>query len=248
MDDVRDIVINLVAAGIGALSAWSVARIRRWQREKRARQFWGRMATRGVTVVLGAQDRAALGQWEPSGLVGMGDVVGLITIQRELQEIGCSVRVLSVGSLAPEDHERDLILLGGPDTNELTRATMERFTDELSITVPGAKVHDVTLRDSVSGDDFVPRRGADGSLTLDYGLVVRTPNPLSNGRRTEVLILAGCWGYGTAGAAEAVCDSDFLQHAVVKETRFFEAVVRTAVHADAAYYERPEVVRAIKIR
>jgi hypothetical protein len=247
MDDVRDVFINLAAAAIGAFIAWSWARFRRWQRERRARRFWGGMATRGVTVVIGVQDRDALGRWEPSGLVGMGDVAALIAIQRELREIGCQVRVLPVDSLAPEDRERDLVLLGGPDANELTRATMERFEGRLSITVPGSKLHNVALRDSVSKKIFAPQHGADGDLVLDYGLVVRTPNPLSNGRRTEVLILAGCWGYGTTGAAEAVCDSEFLQHSVVSKNRYFEAIVRTAVHASAAHYQRPELVRPIEI-
>src|SRR4051794_12015676 len=85
VDDVRDVIINLVAAAIGAVAAWSVAGIKRWRRERRARRFWGGMATRGITVVVGVQDRDALGGWEPSGLVGMGDVAGLVTIQRELQ-------------------------------------------------------------------------------------------------------------------------------------------------------------------
>lgn len=63
----------------------------------------------------------ALEGWEPSGLVGLGDVTGLITIQRELQGIGCKVKVSSVHSLSPEDCERDLVLLGGPDANELCK-------------------------------------------------------------------------------------------------------------------------------
>ncbi|MEV6850776.1 hypothetical protein [Actinoplanes sp. NPDC051411] len=205
------------------------------------------MAARGITVVIGAQDRAALGRWEPSGLVGMGDVAGLITVQRELQRIGCPVRVSSVDSLSPEDREHDLVLLGGPDANDLSRATMERYDGTLSMTVPGSKIHDVAFYDNVSRRGFAPRRGPDGDLTLDYGLIIRVPNPLGGGRKTEVLILAGCWGYGTTGAAEAICDSEFLQDAVIRKNRFFESVVRTAVHADAAHYQRPELTRPVKL-
>ena len=84
-------------------------------------------------------------------------------------------------------------------------------------------------------------------MTLDYGLIIRVPNPLGGGRKTEILILAGCWGYGTTGAAEAICDPEFLQNAVVRKNRFFEALVRTAVHADAAHYQRPELTRPLEL-
>ena len=247
MNDIRDVIINLVAAAIGAVAAWSVARFRRWRQERRARHFWGGMATRGVTIVIGTQDREALGSWEPAGLVGMGDVAGLIAIQRQLQGIGCQVEVSSVESLAPEDRTRDLVLLGGPDANDLSRATMDRYGQGLSLTFPGAAYHSVALHDETSGKRFVPRRGSNGDLDLDHGLVLRVPNPLSSGGKTEILILAGCWGYGTTGAAQAVCDAEFQQNPEVRGRRYFEAVALTAVHAGTAHYQRTEIIRPIEI-
>ncbi|MBL7259285.1 hypothetical protein [Paractinoplanes lichenicola] len=247
MDDVRDVVINLVAAAIGAAAAWSVARFKRWRRERRSRRFWGGMATRGVTVVIGAQDPAALGRWEPSGLVGMGDAMALITLQRELEAIGCRVDVRSAEALAPEHLERDLLLLGGPDANKITRDTLEHYDQVLKLTVPGFKSHEVAIRDTRSDRYYAPRKGADDEWVLDYGLLVRLPNPLSNGRRTEVLILAGCWGYGTEGAAKAVSELDFLKEVGVKKNRFFEALVRTTVRANVGYYQRPELIRPLEV-
>lgn len=238
MDDVRDVAINLIAALIGAVATWSVARFRRWRRERRARRFWGGMSTRGVTVVIGAQDREVLGHWEPSGLVGMGDVAGLITIQRELQGIGCEVKVSPVDSLSPEDRERDLVLLGGPDANALSRATVEHYDGTLSITVPGSSRHIIAFHDEESGQDFQPRYGAEGNVIHDYGLIVRVPNPLSNGHKTEVLILAGCWGYGTAGAAEAVCDSDFQQGVDVRKNQLCVVEAPETALADGSVRSR----------
>jgi hypothetical protein len=246
MDDVRDIVINLVAAAIGAIVASTVAVFRRWRRQRRTRRFWGAMASRGIVVVIGTQDPDATGRWEPSGLVGLGDVMALIAIEHELRRIGCDVRVSAVDALAPDDRERDLVLLGGPDANALTAAVMERYDGRLSLTWPDWRVHAVSIRDSVTDHLFVPETGRDGAVSMDYGLAARIPNPLANGGRTEVLILAGCWGHGTAGAAEAITDPDFLRHPVVGAHRYFEAVVDVAVHANAAHYVGPELVREIE--
>ena len=62
---------------------------------------------------------------------------------------------------------------------------------------------------------------------MDYGLVIRMRNPYAGGN--EVLILAGCWGYGTAGAADLLHDKQFLANPVIKSQKEFEAVVRADV-------------------
>ncbi|GAA1596761.1 hypothetical protein GCM10009828_022870 [Actinoplanes couchii] len=245
MDDVRDVLINLIAAAIGAVTAWGYARIRRWRQQRRARRFWGPMASRGIIIVVSPQDRTMMDRWEPSGLIGMGDLVGLVSLQQQLQRIGCPVTVSTIEALNPEDHERDLVLLGGPDTNSLARRMLEHYDGKLTITVPGWRDHAVAFADTTTGKSYPPRQGEDGTYTADYGFVTRLPNYLANGRSSEVLILAGCWGFGTAGAAEAVGDADFLEHVAAEGNRCFESLVHTEVHLNSAHYTHPVLVRGV---
>ncbi|WP_410590435.1 hypothetical protein [Amycolatopsis sp. lyj-23] len=222
-----DIAVNLIAAAIGGVAVWTTGRTRRRARLLRARKFWKHPGDRGVTIVVGAQSRGWLDAWERSGLIGLGDAEALASIEEQLRSFGFGLTVRSAEDMAGADLRRDLVLIGGPDANPVTATMIQRIRPAPTFAFPYWRDHVVLLVDRTTGREYRPEYDDDGHLTADYGVVVRAPNPLA-GDGTEVMILSGCWGHGTAAAAESL-RSKALHRAGVSTRRPFEALVKVAV-------------------
>lgn len=79
-----------------------------------------------------------------------------------------------------------------------------------------------------------PRREAILHVQKDYGLLLKAPNPLHP--KNTVMIIAGCRGFGTGGAASIVADEEKSEH-IIKELgedkcKYFRAVVEVLVIND----------------
>jgi hypothetical protein len=96
--------------------------------------------------------------------------------------------------------ERDLVLIGGPVKNEISRLFLERldlaYPDLGLLFGPG---EDGVVRVAVDGTAFDVEPPA-GELSCDYGLVVAWVNPFAVERRRAILC-AGITSHGTAAAA-----------------------------------------------
>ena len=222
-----DIAVNLIAAGIGGVAVWTTGRTRRRTRLLRARRFWKDMGDRGVTVVFGVQDRGSLDAWERSGLIGLGDAEAIVSIEEQLRTYGFDPTVRPTEDLAASELRRDLVLIGGPDGNAVTAEMVQRIEPALTFRFPHWREHVVLLVDKTTGHEYHPEYDEDGRLTVDYGVVVRAPNPLADDG-TEVVLLCGCWGHGTAAAAESL-RGKALHQREVSTRRPFEALVKVAV-------------------
>ncbi|MBE8520894.1 hypothetical protein ILP97_25985 [Amycolatopsis sp. H6(2020)] len=121
----------------------------------------------------------------------------------------------------------DLVLIGGPDANAVTATMIQRLQPALTFAFPYWRQHVVLLVDQATGREYHPEYDDDGNLTADYGVVVRASNPLADDG-TEVVVLSGCWGHGTAAAAESL-RGKALHQAAVSTRRPFEALVKVAV-------------------
>ncbi|MEU7810452.1 hypothetical protein AB0B18_28690 [Micromonospora chalcea] len=180
-----------------------------------------------MTVVVGAHDRGELDLWEPSGLVGLGCVRAVVAVQGQLRAFGFDAPVESAEELVSRELRRDLVLIGGPDANSVTAAMIQRIRPTLSFGFPAWRKHVVTLVDTTTGVAYRPKYDKRGRVTVDYGLLVRAPNPLADDG-TEVIILAGCWGHGTAAAAESLGGKSLHRHKV-STRQPFEALVKVEV-------------------
>jgi hypothetical protein len=194
--------------------------------------FWAAMGSRGPTIVVGIQDRAATESWERSGLIGLGCVRALVHVQRQLWSNGFECQFVGVEDLPPVRWDEDLILLGGPDVNLLTAEFMTRLGPRSSFTFPHWRRHEVSIFDKRRSTYISPRLESDS--LVDYGLIIRSPNPLAFGD-SEVLILAGCWGFGTAAAAMALASRSFRENPVCASGAPFEALIRTTVVGGAPH-------------
>ncbi|MBE8517221.1 hypothetical protein ILP97_06810 [Amycolatopsis sp. H6(2020)] len=234
-----DVVINLVAAGIGGVSVWLGTKTNKRLRLLRARRFWKAMGSREPFIVMGAPDWEPLSSWEKSGLVGKGDMLALVEIESQLRRLGFAGKIVESKELNSRELRSDLILIGGPDGNTATKEIMERLDGETSYVFAGdapAVLH------KGSDETAAPQYNKSGDPTNDYGLIIRAANPLAPDT-AEVVILAGCWGFGTAAAAEKLSDRKFLRDQ--RKFKYFEALVETTVVRGSHYNTRVRTLREL---
>lgn len=176
-------------------------------RSRRARGVWKPFVTRSATLVVSRFDD--FGSFEPSGLVGWGDAVAASMVQTHLATLGGRVpEVVYPKQIGPAERSSNLVLIGGPDANQVTHQVVNRL--ETSIKFGNIAAREVTIADEVSGRVYAPtiqQRDAiyEGVTGTDYGVIIGRPNPFQGA--SFVLILAGCFGFGTIAAARVVASS-----------------------------------------
>jgi hypothetical protein len=192
---------------------------------RRARRFWKPFQDGALQVVIGKFSE--LEAWEHSGVIGLGDAIGMSELRAYFAEVGLEdFRVSYADRMSGSDLRTSLVLLGGPDANSVANDALQRLNLGLDLGDPAA--HRVSFRDRVVGTDYVPKRATgSGQLQVDYGAIVRTMSPFD--RTKHVLIVAGSFGYGTWAAIRYLTDRDFLDDPVVRTGRPFECVVATDV-------------------
>jgi hypothetical protein len=133
-------------------------------------------------------------------------------------------RILSDG----DELKHPVIVLGGPDANAVTKEFARcipsgfRFGD--------ASVNEATISDVAGAPtrSFSPR--VEEGRGVDYGLVMRAPNPLEPDK--PMMILAGAFGYGTWAAVRLLASPAFHKESKRILKRPFEGLIRTEVIGD----------------
>jgi hypothetical protein len=131
-----------------------------------------------------------------------------------------------------EFYSRDLVLLGFPLGNEVTRRIMSDLDIPLTFT-------DHEIIDTKTGASRYRATIKEGEVIRDYGLIVRVPNPYKKG--ANVLILAGCETYGVKAAADFLTisnlpifkDLSWLRSGIL--VAMFQSIIPTSMRAE--YFE-----------
>jgi len=168
-------------------------------------------------------------RWERSGAVGYGDARALMELAAGTARIGIfNVAIRFHDLLHPDDLDANLILLGGPDANYLSK----QFCAANSPTFgwPSSDAHVVSLMDRRDDVYYHPQVGQPGEPGKDFGVAVRGSNPVHPDK--DALLLAGCWGFGTWASARMTFLPQLNTHQLVSHGRHFEALVGTAVGGD----------------
>lgn len=238
-----DISSNLIAAAIGGVLVWSATNARRRLRLLRARRFWRALGGRRPFIVLGAHDFGPQRRWARAGVVGMGDIGALVEIEAQLRKLGFAGKIAESKQLSPRDLSSDLVLIGGPVANAVTRTMLAKLNGVLSYTFADDPDHEAAVvHDLRSGRVLAPQYDESGYPVSDYALIIRTPNPLAPDK-AEIVIVAGCWEHGTVAAAEKLGDRKFLRR--LKKLKHFEVSVETTVVNGAHYNTKVGETRKI---
>jgi hypothetical protein len=213
MAQVVNIVVGLSTALIGYTIGRTWQRFISWLHHRRLKRFLAPLLDGGVQVVV---SRFMTSDFtEPTGLVGGGDALAL----RELATIFNEVGYKNYKILYVDEHDVDprenLILLGGIDTNRLTKEAIELIEPDLLIHDPGPgikmQIHDLRPLDPPRdrrSRKLSSRKIYTASENTDYGIVIRSRNPFNPNK--GLIIIAGAYGYGSWAGATLVREASFL--------------------------------------
>jgi len=227
MIEIADVAVKAVPplVGVAAGRAWPVVAQR--IRTVRSRRFWRPFsAEQGVRVIAGGH--GSLRPWEASGLVGVGEIEAV----RELQMIWAENHFGQM-ELVVSDAEQagvvngDLIALGGPDSNWLTKRLDQ--TQPGNIRFGNPERHEITITDYLADRYYFPAGGGRRPVTMDVGVIKMLANPFARDRKA--LIMAGSYGYGTWAAPILVRNKTFLDHPVIRSGEPFECLFTVPVVA-----------------
>jgi len=180
----------------------------------------------GVAILVGSHHDDGENLWEASGLVGTGDAIAAGKVHGYLQNLGVeNCEIVSAHNYPGTKLGKNLVLVGGPDANSVTKKVMEKLSTRLQLGDPSR--HIISIVDSVSGEVFNPTVSSAGEVTSDHGLVLRTANPFNP--KAFVLVLAGSFGQGTLAAALFVDQEDLLSQKTFGSFKAFEALVKSDV-------------------
>jgi hypothetical protein len=136
--------------------------------------------------------------------------------------------------------DRDILLLGGPNSNELTKAALDLL---------GTKVVLETTADPPSAKLFNRYYGlhysTDGQrIEETYGLVIRINNPFSSNPNLTATLVMGLTGLGTRGAARLLVDEHLAKQLLARDPHHnFAAGVRVRPIGDESVVTLEEVWR-----
>jgi hypothetical protein len=225
MSELRDILVNLVAAFIGFIICWvwhKAYRAIRTQRTRRALQPFE--PPEGKTVI-GCFASSDLQSFEQSGLIGVGDALALSEILAQCRLAGLTPGCPQIDkSLQGDDLRSNLILLGGPDVNSVTNDVWRSLKTTLRFAL--ADLHVVSVHDEETNQWHSPVFDASQRILKDIGLVVDAPNPFDSDRR--VIVIAGAFGYATWAGARFLASKEFLSIQRHK-TMITEFLIETSV-------------------
>ena len=224
MDILRDIGVNIVVALIGFGIGWIWQRLRQWTKLRRARRFWRPFVTGGLQVVVG---RFEFTQFQTPGCLGVGDAMGLAELRAYLESLGLRDFAVSYADCLDGDSlKTNLILIGGPQPNAISKEVITkinstfRFGDSARIGSP--------IYDSLTGQPYAPvTKPNSGEILMDYGLILKASNPFAPSK--QVLLIAGCFGYGTWAGVRFAISKEFVTNQIVAEGKPLECVIETDI-------------------
>ncbi len=198
------VVITLLSTALLWVLAWLA-------NQARARSRWGFIHANHVTTVLSASTEVDTGEYlRPT--TGIGQAKALAVLAPSLRRGWKSIDLQNVvfpEEIQGRELEGDIILIGGPKTNEVTKRALEKCGGDFGVSQDGSVI--TAHNETYSGTVHETNR--------DYGLIIRAENPFAAGRK--MVLLSGCHTYGTIGAARFFVESKLPRgnFAMVVETQ-----------------------------
>jgi len=209
--------VNLIWVGLGTVGVFGV---RFLLEVTPTRRLWRLHDPRALVICASTSTRTDTGEYSRPA-TGIGQVRALAITTHSLHR---GYRGLDTRNILLSDDqihgriENDVILLGGPKNNILTRRLLDKLRLQSLVDQSGSVIswlHGANRR------EFVPVT-TDRVVTIDYGLVVRVRNPFSSSNTTACLFSGG-HTFGTIAAAR------YFTEALFRRSRFGAGVARNYV-------------------
>jgi hypothetical protein len=230
--------IQLIVATIAFLAGFFLQRIRGAWAYLSARRFWRPILRRDLALVLG-DGFPDLRGFEASNVIGRGDLIASYELTTHFSRMGFRrLRPVFADQMVGDDLtgrslRRNLIVLGGPDANSVSLKCLRGMQLSYQLTWPD---RDDTRESASEAPWRLPRLAFTGSdkegnalvfrptlegkeVIQDYGVIIRARNPFDPwGRKPfdprqgkRVVIIYGCYGFGTLAAVLYSQTKEFLE-------------------------------------
>ncbi len=222
---VPDILVGLLVLGLGALIPYIYRFIRLYRVNLKLRGAWKGFSDALTFIVVGRF--MEFKHFEASGFLGVGDARALSELSFFLSTYKTfNYEVAYADELSGENTRNNMILLGGPDANQITKLLLDKMYH--NIKRGNEKDYIISFADGISNKVYAPRfSDKDSKNGIDYGYIIRGPNPLDEEK--YVLIVVGCFGYGTWGCVRHLVSDAFKNDRFVRSNKSFEMIIESTV-------------------
>lgn len=205
---------------------------------RRAQQFWAPFMAGELNVLVGQHMEFA---YEPSGFIGTGDTSAVVELQRHFNSLGLrTMNVVYPDRVTGDMLRSDLILLGGPDANSISREATQKINSTFQFGDPDS--HVIALFDSTSRRVFKPSRDVNKErIYTDYAIIFMCANPFAKDKR--LLLIAGSFGYGTWAGARFIASQQFIERVLAQGDMSVECLIETDVVQNS-----PQDIRVLDMR
>ncbi len=204
---------------------------------KAAQEFWKAFVQGKLQVVTGHFTKEDVSRedkvWEPAGLIGAGDAHAIADLRTFFGVMGLSdFDVLYADRDYKDDDDarkRNLILLGASDYNPITKMAMDDIKSTLRFG-PSKEGHQIAIYDpTTDGKLWDWHIDSESGTLTDYCLIVKTENPFPEHKGKQLLLVAGCTGFGTWAGIYFVTSLKFLEDDLVSSGAPCEFLIETKV-------------------
>jgi len=242
MDTLIAIGLNLISALLGFWIGWLWQILTKMIQYRQAKHFWKPFVKGESQVVVGRF--LEFTSFEQSGFLGVGDAIAFAELNTYLASMGLRNLQLSYADQLNGDAlKTHLVLLGGPDANEISKEAISKM--KMNIRFGDPTGHSIALYDMMSKKLFAPQRITDSAeISTDYGAIIRTPNPFAPGK--QLLLIAGGFGYGTWAGTRFAISKQFTKNKRVLKNGSIECLIETDVVRKTPQDIRPIFLRKIE--
>jgi hypothetical protein len=192
--------------------------------------FWQNLDRGGITIIPGRF--LQFEKFEASGLVGYGDTMALADVRAYLESLSIRNVAVSYADLVHDDLlKTNLILLGGPDSNRISRLFMDKVRSGLRFGNPAR--HEIGVVDAVNHKTYNPYFVRTREDAIDHAVVITAPNPFS--REHTAIFVAGSYGYGTWGGIRFLTSREFWDHDLTRTNAAQECLNKVRVVGETPY-------------
>ena len=218
-----------ISVVVGAVLAWIAQKVKDVRVRTNRRKFWAG-ESKVLNIVYGTReiDMAPLEKAEALkidilNVVNVNDVLAVANASSFLHKF-VNVSIKSQNEV--DDLKKgNLLLIGGPVANSITKEILELVDKQYSFNIPDKDTRHIVnrTRTFVASSQF----DEDFNLVRDVAWFYRGKNPYD--KQNVVVIVSGCFGYGTEAAINYLISEDFYKKIRNKQIDTVEGILEVEV-------------------
>jgi hypothetical protein len=199
-------------------SPWIYNKVHYYRNTTRPFQkFWGSMFSGGLSIITTVEEREQVIKSQVLDYLAINDAEqvfkGLYPNKYHRYTCDENTRGMLNGNL---------LLVGGPIANDITSVLMKRVSLRYVF-------RDHEIIDTTTNSLICKATQETGMISEDYGIITRQINPYNKSKK--VIMVTGCYGWGTWAALEALLEPKNMNFLSEKRAEFYQVLVSVNIHS-----------------